>query len=154
MSFTYNFDTAPTLSTVRLLIADTVEASAIFTDEEINQILYITSSQALFVSSMANPMGNGTQVPPVPQVYSVYRAAAMLLKSIASNSARLSSITQLLDVHLSPQAAASALRAQADSYIEMEENSGQFAIAEWVNDAFSARQRIVKQLFRQYGGGW
>jgi hypothetical protein len=147
MSFTYNLATDPTLSTVRLLIADTNAAQPIFQDDEINAFIYITSSQAIYASSMAVPTG---ATPPVPgvQVVSVYRAAAAALDSIASNKALLSSIVSILDVKINAAAAAKALHEQAQAWREMEDNMGHFAIAEMVNTTFQARERVWKQFLR------
>jgi len=146
MSFTYDFNTAPAIAYVRLLVADTDATHPIFEDDEINAFLYLSSSQAIYASSMAAPTGN---VGPVPvQVYSYYRAAAVALDSLASNKSRLSSVTQLLDVKLSPALAAKALHAQADAYRELDDNMGHFAIAEQVNTSFQARERVWKQFLR------
>lgn len=139
--FTYDFTNAPTLSSVRLLIADTDAANPIFSDEEVNQALYLESSQAIYASG-------GGGVVNVPQVYSPYRAAALLLDAIAANKSRLAAIAQLLDVKLAPEKAAQALRDQAKGYREVEANAGHFAISEMQNDPFSARERVVKQFLR------
>lgn len=152
MSFTYNFTTDPLLSTVRLIIGDTVSASAIFQDDEINQALYVTSSQGLFVSGQASPIPNGVQVPPTPQIYSVFQAAALLADSIASTAARAAAVTQLLDVKLDPAVSQKAWRDQAKAWRDYDDRRGQFAIAEMVQDPFTARARVVKQFQRLYGG--
>ena len=147
MSFTYDFSTAPQLSQVRLLIADTDSTQPIFQDAEINQFLYLTSSQNIYAASQSYP--TGSNVPAVPvQVYSVYRAAATALDSIASNKALLASITSLLDVKLDASKAAKALHEQAQAWREMEDNMGHFAIAEQVFDQFTARERVWKQFLR------
>ena len=146
MAFSYDFVTYPELSRVRLLIADTDATKPIFNDDEINQFIYMTSSQAIYASSMAAPTGN---VGPVPvQVYSFYRAAAAALDSIAGSRARLASVTQLLDVKLDPSKAAKALHDQAQAWRDLEDNMGHFAIAEQVNDQFGARERVWKQFLR------
>lgn len=142
--------TDPLLSQVRLLIFDTDPAQPIFQDDEINQFIYLTSSQALYTSGQFFPTAAQTQVP--PQVYSIYRAAALGLRSMASNGAALSVISKILDVTLDASKGSAALRAMAKDYIDMEANSGQFAIAEMVQDQFSARERTVKMFQRLYGG--
>ncbi len=148
MSFTYDFATDPLISRVRLLVADTDANNPVFNDDEVNAALQMESSQGLFVSGQAASMGNGVAIPPIPQVYSVYRAAAILLDCLASNKARLSAIQQLLDVKLSPELAAKALRDSAQSYRDTEANAGHFAIAEMAGDDFSTRERVWKQLLR------
>lgn len=146
MSFTY--DPTTNLGRVRLLIADTDSNNVIFQDAEVQAALDIEASQNLYVSGMAQPTALGVVIP--TQVYSIYRAAALLLRSLAANKSRLSAVVQLLDVKLSPNTAAQALRDTADSYIEMEQNSGAFAIAEVIPDQFSARERLFKQQQRLY----
>ncbi len=152
MSFTYDFSAAPTLSRVRLLVADTDAANPVFSDDEVNNALFLESSQGLFVSGQAASMGNGVANPPIPQVYSVYRAAALLLDAIAANKSRLAAISQILDVKLGHDAAAQALRDTAKQYRETEANAGHFAIAEMVVDQFSTRERVWKQLLRLFQG--
>ena len=148
--FTYDFIAAPLLSSVRMLIPDTDSTAPIFQDEEVNQAIFIESSQGLYCSGMANPTGSSVS-PPV-QVYSIRRAAALLVDVIAGNNARLGIIQQLLDVKLDSSKAVVALRAYADSLRQTEAMSGAFAIAEMTLDAFSARERVFKQILRMYPG--
>lgn len=149
MSFTYSFTDAPVLSRVRLLTADTNPDKPLFDDDEVNAALTMESSQNLYVSGMAT-LGGAAPIPPV-QVYSVYRAAALLLDALASNKSKLAAIAELLDVHVSAEKAAQELRNTAKEYRAVEQNNGSFAIAELVYDQFSARERIRNQLLRQYG---
>ena len=150
MSFTYDFTTAPLLSQVRMLIPDTDAANPIFQDVEVNQAIMIESSQGLYSSGMADPTGSSVS-PPV-QVYSIRRAAALLVDIIAGNSGRLAIIEQILDVKLNAAKAADALRAYAKSLRDTEANSGAFAIAEMTLDPFSARERVYKPILRLYPG--
>lgn len=131
---------------------DTDATKPIFADVEVNAFLQLTSSQGLFISGQAAVNGAQLQNPPVPQVYSIYFAAAMGLDAMASNKARLAAISQILDVKLGHDAAAAALHKQAESYRETERNGGHFAIAEMVVDQFSARQRVYNQLLRLFQG--
>lgn len=149
MAFTYNFVSWPQGSWVRLLIMDTDASHPIFDDDEINQFLYLKSSQFIYVSSQSNSTGNSIS-PPV-QVYSIYGAAALALMSMASNKAYLAAITSILDVKLDVSKAAAALKAMAQSYLDLDDNMGHFAIAEWVNDQFTARERVIAQWLRLYG---
>ncbi len=154
MSFTYDFNTEPLLSTVRLLISDTDASLPVFQDVEINQFIYLESSQNLYVSGQAAPNGTNLQSPPVPQVYSPYRAAALALNSMTANVAQSSAIVKrLLDVELDGKSSAQMLRDLAQSYRDIEANAGHWAVAEMVQNAFSARERVYKQLLRLYGGG-
>ena len=147
--FTYDFNTDPLLSTVRMLVPDTV-APGIFSDAEVNQAIYIESSQGLYCSNQANAGGNsvGTGV----QVYSYRRAAALLVDCIAGNWAKLAVIEQLLDVKLNGPKAAEALHAHAEALRQTEAMSGAFAIAEWVLDNATAQERVYKQMLRLYPG--
>jgi len=158
-TYTYNFDLNFNISAVRLMIADTGNLLSIqspsgtffiFQDAEINAALQIESSQGLFISSQASPTALGNSIPTVPQIYSVRRAAALLLDSLASNKAYLESVIQLLDVKLASDKAAQELRAEAKQLRDTEAMSGNFAIAESVNDQFQARERVLKQWLRLY----
>jgi hypothetical protein len=152
--FTYDFDSNPAVSSVRLLVSDTTNFPSppfpLFLDAEITAALQMSSSQGIYVSAMAISGGYAMQ-PPV-LVLSYYRAAALLLNALAANKALLSSVTKLLDVSLSPDKAALQLRTTADDYRTIAANDGSFAIAEMVVNNFSARERLFKQLLRIEGG--
>ena len=148
MSFTYNFATNLQLSQVRMMIPDTTPPG-IFSDDEVNQALYLESSQGIYVSGQANPLG--TSLNYVPLVYSVRRSAALLIDALASKLSQQAAISSLLDVKQSCQAAAQECAKRADSLRQQEMDMGQFAIAEMVNDAFSARERVYAQLLRVEG---
>lgn len=124
---------------------------AIFDDEEITQALWINSSQGIYTSGMAVASGRKGIMP--IQIYSPYRAAAMLLDSLAANRSLLASFVQILDVKLGPEKAAQELRATAKQWRETAARDGSFAIAEQVQDPFSARQRTWNQILRLQGGG-
>lgn len=131
------------------MVPDTV-APGIFSDAEVNQAIYIESSQGLYVSSQSAPTGNG-QICPV-QVYSIRRAAALLVDIIANDWGKLAVLEQILDVKIDGPAAAKALGDRANNMRAVEANSGAFAIAEWVVDSFTAYQRVWAQLLRLYPG--
>lgn len=148
MSFSYNL--APgspiiLLSTVRMLVPDT-QAPGIFSDDEVNQAIYIESSQGLYTSGQAAPTGN-SQICPV-QVYSPRRAAALLVDIIANDWGKLAVVEQILDVKINGSAASKALGDRAESLRRTEAMSGAFAIAEWVVDSFTAYERVWKQMLR------
>jgi hypothetical protein len=144
----FSYDPSSDLGKVRLLVADTDPSNPIFSDAEITAAMTMNSTSFLYVSAQAQPSGLGVATPFGGT--SLYRAAAVLLKSIASNKARLAAITQLLDVKLSPKEAATALRDLAADYLEMENTSGAFAIAEMIPDQFAARERMRNQILRLY----
>ena len=149
MSFTYDFNANPILSQVRLLIMDTDSSAYIFEDVEVMQFIQMTSSQGIYQSPQWNSTGNQIAAP--VQVYSLYQAAALGLQTIASNKAYLASVSKILDVQLDTGKAQKALKEMAQAYLDRDDNSGAFAIAEWVNDQFSARERVYKQFLRLYG---
>lgn len=145
MAFTYNFDSAPQLSTVRLLVGDTAEPNHIFEDAEVNAALQFESSQG---AGTMMALSGYTVVAPV--VYSVRRAAAMLLDGLASHRARLGGALKVLDIQVDLTKAGEALRDQAKALRETEADSGAFGVAEMVQDPFSARERVWKELLRLY----
>ena len=71
----------------------------------------------------------------------------------AANQGRLATVG-LLDAKLNGPAAAKALQSIADDYVASEENDGYFAVAEMVQDAFSMRERLWKQLYRNWNNCW
>jgi hypothetical protein len=153
-NFTYDFGANPAVASVRMLIADTTNLPSppfpLFMDIEVTNALQMSSSQGIYVSSMAICGGAAPQ-PPV-LVYSYYRAAALLLDALAANKSLLASVTKLLDVSLSPDKAAIQLRLTAKEYRDVASNDGSFAIAEMVYNQFTARERLWKQVLRIYGG--
>jgi hypothetical protein len=151
MSFTYNPGNPDPITYIRLLVADTDSTNPVFQDSEVTMALTQESSQALFISAQAISSGISVS-PPIPQVFSYWRSAALLLDSLAANKSRLAAINNLLDVKISAEKAAQELRATAKEYRERENNAGHFAIAEMVHDIFSARERVWKQLLRLYAG--
>lgn len=151
MSFTYTPDQQDPISIVRLLVADTDPANPIFQDSEVTIALNQECSSTLFISAQAIP--NGVNVsPPIPQVFSYWRSAALLLDVLAADKSRLAAVNKLLDVQINPEKAAQELRLTAKDYRDRENNAGHFAIAEMVHDIFAARERVWKQLLRLYAG--
>ena len=148
MAFTYDFNAALLLSQVRMLVPDTV-APGVFSDAEVNQAIYLESAQGTYASGQAVP--NGLPVPNAVQVYSVRRAAALLVDILANNWGKLAIMESILDVKINP-GAAKALGDRAESLRNTEAMSGAFAIAEWVLDPFTAQERVWKQMLRLYPG--
>lgn len=146
MSFTYDFTINPTVATVRLLVSDTVDVAPlpIWQDEEIQAALNMFNSQNIIVA-----LSGFQPVVPVPQIFSYRRSAALLLRSLAGNKARMATVG-LLDAKVNGAQAANALRAIADDYVSSEENDGYFAVAEMVQDSFSMRERLQKMLYRTF----
>ena len=148
MAFTYDFNSAPLLSSVRMMVPDTV-APGIFSDAEVNQAIYLESSQGTYASGQAVP--NGLPLANTVQVYSVRRAAALLCDILANNWGKLAIVTSILDVKLNPTAA-KVMGDRAESLRHTESMSGAFAIAEWVLDPKGAMERVWKQMLRLYPG--
>ena len=145
MSWHYDFALYPTISRIRLMVADTDSSAQIFQDEEITAAIDIEGSTFQSAQFYSGPGGRTVPNPPVPY----RRAAALLLDALAANRARLASIKQLLDVKLDSSDAAIQLRAGAQALRDADDNSGAFFIAEQVNDSFSFRDRWWKQMQRQ-----
>lgn len=166
--FTYGINTGspnPPIDWLRLLVADTVEFGEdgttpiyIFSDQELTAMTQVVQAQfqsSMFYSTPSGATGGGTMgsyLPALPIPF--YRIAGMLLMSIAANKARLSSVLKLLDVTLDPARAAKALKDQADSYFEQDDNSGALMIIEQVNNSWSFADRMFKQWQRQGQGGF
>lgn len=148
MSFSYNYGSNPPLDYVRLLISDTVDLNHIFEDSEITAFMNIQSLQ--FQSGMFYCWPNGANLPVTP--VSLLRTAALALDSLAANKARLASIKQMLDVRLDSTDAAVQLRATAQEYRDVDDNSGAFAIIEMCWDLNSFRDRFWKQVQRMAAG--
>lgn len=148
MSFTYTPNTF--IFAVRSLIPDTNSASPIFSDEEINGFAAINS--AIWQSSMYYSYQQGRQsLPLTPQ--NPFRCAAVALNVLAGNASRLSAVLGLLDVKLNAQVG-DQLRKQAQAWLDMDDNSGAFAIYEQCNTVWAFRDRWIAQLQRQTGGSW
>ncbi len=150
MSFTYQYGANPQIDYPRLLISDTVDLNHIFEDSEIMAAYQINASQ--FQSSMFFSPPAGRNLPAQPISY--LRCAALLLDALAANKSRLSSITQLLDVKLSPALAAKSLRDQATAYRDVDDNSGAFFIIEQCPTSWAFYDRFWSQVQRQSGGGF
>jgi hypothetical protein len=90
-------------------------------------------------------------LPSQPSNY--FRAAALALNSLAGNQARLFAVASILDVKLQNVAQiVSAIQAVAKQYMEMDDNSGCFAIAEQVQTTWNFIDRYWSQVQRQSGG--
>ena len=147
MSFSYNPGTP--IFYVRSLIPDTNVSAQVFSDEELNGFLWLTSSQGLYASGQAAALASVQTV--VPQVFSYRRAAAMAIDVIAADQGRLAIIQQILDVKIDGGKAQAALHEVAESLRE-QDDIGNFGIAEMVFDPFAARERAYAQLLRLGGG--
>ena len=132
----------------RLLIPDT-QAPGIFSDEEITGFMFINSS--VWQSGQFYSYQGGRSLPQYPSNY--FRAAALALNALAGNAARLAGVIGLLDVKLNNALAAKALQDTAQRYLDMDDNSGAFAIAEQVTTVWNFRDRWLAMLQRQTGGG-
>lgn len=149
MSFSYDLENNPAIAYVRLLIADTSEP-AIFSDEEITAAHRI--QQATFQSSMLYSSSSAGRLNLPSSPVSYLRVAALLLDALASNKSRLSAITRLLDVSLSPEKAAASLREQAKQYRMTDDESGAFVIIEQCSTTWSFLDRFYKTVQRQTAG--
>lgn len=154
-TFSYGMGSNPPIDWIRGLISDTQQFASdgttpvyIFSDQEITMFTNMQASFGWQSTQFYTPPG-GQFLPSQPTAW--LRIAATMLRSIAANKARLASIQQMLDVKLDASKAAAALEAQAQAYMDMDDNSGAVAIIEWCNDYFSFRDRFWKQVQRQSG---
>ena len=148
MSFTYDLANNPTVAYIRLLIADTDEATPIFSDEEIMGAYAIAASVFQSGAFYSGVRGSGrTTLPSSPVSY--FRVAAVLLDALAANKSRLAGITKLLDVELSPAQAATALAKKAEDYRKVDDESGAFAVIEQCTTVWGFRDRYFKTLQRE-----
>jgi hypothetical protein len=116
---------------VRVLLADTDINTPIWLDEEIAGMAALQASLIV---------GRNLPVSPL-------RVAALLLDALASNYARLSNVTRLLDVTLSPAKVAD-LKAQAQSLRDQDDECG-FMMIEQVHNSWSFRDRWFGQAARR-----
>ena len=155
MSFSYGGGSNPPIDYPRLLTSDTVAFDAsgnrvyAFEDSEILAAAAIEGAVWQSSQFYSGQAGRAT-LPTNPQPWR--RIAATLLDALAANQARLTIISQILDVKLTNQAA-QEMRAQAQALRDADDNSGAFFIAEQVNNYFSFRDRYWKSVQRQSGGG-
>ena len=155
MSFSYQFGANPPVDYPRLLVSDTqqfqsdgVTRAYVFEDSEILSFALIVGN--VYQSAMLYSGTEGqTQLPGSP---SWVRIAAYMLNSLAANKARLSGVIQILDVKLSMKDATKALQDQAKAWLDLDDNSGAFALVEQVNNEWSFKDRWWKQVQRQSFG--
>ncbi len=152
--FTYSGGENPAIDYPRLMISDTVEFAAdgttpvyVFADQEIEAMTRIVRLQFQSAQFFSPPAGRDLPNNPV----SYLRIAAGLLDCMAANKAKLSAITQILDVKLDPSKAAQWLRDMAREYRETDDNAGAFVIIEQVQNGWSLQQRYWNQIQRQQG---
>lgn len=146
----------PPIDYIRGLISDTQEFALdgvtpiyIFSDQEIQMFTQMQSAAFGWQSAQRYSPPAGMFMPSAPVNY--LRIAATMLTAVAANKSRLASIQQLLDVKMNSALAAQEMRATAQSYLDMDDNSGAVAIIESCNDYFSFRDRFWKQVQRQSG---
>ncbi len=159
MSFSYGpVANPPTLNPgidfPRALVGDTQQFAAdgvtpayIFEDQEIQAFAQIVASVWQSSQFYSGAAGQAT-LPASPVNY--LRIAAHMLLALASSKARLASVKQILDVKLDSSDAAIQLRATAQSYLDLDDNSGAFVVIEMVQrNPFSFRDRFLSQIQRQ-----
>lgn len=153
MSFSYQMGLNPSVDIPRLLIADTINTTAqpcIFQDEEILTIERIVVPGVWQSSMFFSGLAGTATLPTTPVNY--LRTAAYLLNSMAANAALLSSVIQLLDVKLNVGEARKALQAQAQAWIDIDNDSMAFVIIEQVHDTWSFEERFWSQVQRMSSG--
>lgn len=125
------YDPTTAAGQVRLLITDTSDDAEVqlFTDAEIDVFLVLEGAV-------------------------VFRAAALALETIAVDQALVLKVIRTLDVQTdgakvadSLMKRARALRDRADD--DDPDDDDDFAVAEFADDVFASRERLVKQLARE-----
>lgn len=157
MSFSYGGGTNPAIDAPRLLVSDTQQ----FALDGVTRLYVFEDSEILLAGAITAGVWQSSQffsgvdgVATLPSTPSQYlRTAATLLFSLSANNARLAAIKQILDVRVDATDAAEQMRKTAQSYLDMDDNSGAFALIEMVNSDFSFRDRFWKQVQRQSAGG-
>ena len=151
MSFSYGAGSNPAIDYPRMLCADTTQFDAngnrVYAFED-SEILAATAiEQNVWQSGMfySGTLGVGSE--PAPPV-SYRRIAATLLDALASNQARLSIISSILDVKLNA-GASKAMQEQAAALRAVDDDSGAFVLIEQVNDEWSFRDRYWKSIQRE-----
>ena len=156
-TYTYDFDSAPAISYVRLLIPDTQflpnvsPPQMIFSDQEIQAFFNI--QQMTWQSGMFFSGQQGRNLPALPLSY--VRVAALALDTLANNKGKLGNVVKLLDVQLDWKSAAQVLRDGAKTYREVDDNAGAIMIIEQTPTDWAFAQRWWNQFQRQTAGsGW
>lgn len=126
MSYTYV--TTTDIGLVRLRINDRVEATAVFTDEEL---------QAFLTAE------NG-----------VLRASAAALETLAAQAGASSKLIAVFGLKADTTKRIDGLLALAKAYrdqaiLDDAQGGGNFDYAEFVDDEFAARERIEKEILRE-----
>jgi hypothetical protein len=158
MSWSFGAGNNPPIDYPRILTGDMNPVAPIFQDESIlaiEQIVTTPFQSGMFFSTPNGAIGGGTlgtYLPQIPIPY--YRVAAIMLNSMASMQAWPSAVTELLDVKLNGPAAVKALQNLAQSYLDLDDNSGAFVIVEQVNNDWSFRDRYWRQYQRQSQGSF
>ncbi len=144
MSFSYGAGLNPPIDYVRLLIPDTNPLRYAFQDSEL--MAFYAIQQNTFQSSQFWSYPGGAYLPSSPVSY--FRVAAIALGVLASNGAKLSAITQILDVKLDASKAAVMFRDQAKYYRDVDDDSGAFVIIEQCQNGWAYKDRWIKQMMR------
>jgi hypothetical protein len=147
MSFTYSFcdGSNDAIDFPRALIADTQATGHVWEDSEILGFTRLQAFQYQSSQTFSAPAGSNLPSTPVPYL----RVAALLLDAAASNEAKLSATTALLDWKGDRTKAAAALHAQAKALRDLDDEGGAFAIIEQVHTVWSFQDRFWKMVQRQ-----
>lgn len=122
MSFSY--DPTTQVGQVRLLCSDIDPSNPLFQDEDLTAFLNLEQGYVRY-------------------------AAAQALEVMAASEVMVQKRIKLLDLETNGPAQSTELRQLAKALRQSEENMAAFAIAEQVQNPFSARERIYKQFLRR-----
>lgn len=121
MAFTYTMGTD--IARVRFRIADTVDAGHRLEDAEVQMALDAASG-------------------------SIPHAAAVCLRAIAANAAKLELQLKVLDIDMDTRGYAKELRAQAAELEKRADDDGSFSIVEMASAGFGVAERLEKERQR------
>lgn len=119
----FTYDPTTDVGKVRLLCSDIDSTNALFQDEDLTALLNLEQGVVRY-------------------------AAAQALEVMAASEVMVQKRIKLLDLETNGPAQSTELRQLAKQLRQSEENMAVFAIAEQVQDPFSARERIYKQFLR------
>lgn len=154
MAFTYTAGANPPIDYPRFIVADTVEfgpnGNRVYAFEDCEIQMATQIEMAVWQSGMYWSGPQGLQnLPSIPIPWR--RIGATLIDSLASNQARISILSSLLDAKLNAGATRDMM-AQAAALRKADDESGSFVIIEQVNDYFSFVDRYWRTVQRNMVG--
>lgn len=129
MSFSYSNGSNPDIDNPRALVWDAAEENHVFEDEDIGVFRSIIRGN--FSGSISD-----------------LRVAALMCDALASKKARLD-LTKLQDANTDFHGSARELRAQADRYRAIDDETGAYAIVQQAHTGWQHRDMVWNQIQRE-----